>query len=146
MSLSNIMWVSNECAVGETTSSDGLENLKRMVMVDNTEKLAVNLECLKMFTFLSLRSSAGIAGVWVKWHNGGNVIKEELKRRHMGEGHPESKRSWLTYKMMRDSWEVWIEMEKKWLLSFYSFYTHWWFHQEIIQQAHLINTVSTIII
>lgn len=41
------------------------------------------------------------------------MIKEELKRRHMGEEHPESKRSWLTYKMMRDSWEVWIEMEKK---------------------------------
>lgn len=46
------------------------------------------------------------------------MIKEELKRRHMREGYPKSKRSQLRYKIMRDSWEVWTEMGKKRFLSF----------------------------
>ena len=52
--MSNIAWIKNECAVGQAIRSDGLEDLRKTVKVDTTEKLFVNAECPRHVQILGI--------------------------------------------------------------------------------------------
>lgn len=100
-------------------NSDALEKLRKMVMVDVNVKLAVNWECLRhlqpldVFWFDKFLGHAESLHVFCcKWHNGDNVIKEELKRGYIGEKYPKSEGCWLRHKWWKTAGRYGWKWEK----------------------------------